>query len=80
MEAVRQLPAPGNGAIPSTAPILPDAPARPAPRFERREVDLTFVAPPPRRRTSMRGYLYGALALAAISAGGWFGLSEYIYG
>lgn len=80
MEAAHQLPAPGADVAPSTAPILPQAPARPAPRFERREIDVTVVRRAPQRGTSMRGYLYAALGLAAVSVGGWFALSEYIYG
>jgi hypothetical protein len=43
-------------------------------------VEVQLVAPPRERRTSMRAYLAVAFALAAISAGGWFALGEYIYG
>ena len=80
MDAARPLQAPHAGATRSTEPILPPSQPRPAPRFERRTVDVQLVAPHRERRTSMRAYLAVALGLAAVSVGGWFALGEYIYG
>jgi len=80
VEAIHRLPAPDGAAQPSSAPILPQAPARPAPSFERREFDVQLVIPPRERKTSMRAYLIGTVGLVAVSVGGWFALSDYIYG
>lgn len=63
-----------------TGPVLPPSAPRPAARFERRSVDLTMPERAPHRHTSLRAYLIGALALAAVSIAGWFVLGEYIYG
>lgn len=81
MEAARSLNAPHlPEAEPPTVPVLPQAPARPAPSFERRQVEVELVVPRDDRHTSVRAYVLGAIGLAAVSVGGWFALSEYIYG
>jgi hypothetical protein len=80
VDVTRPLPHPHAGATRSTEPILPPAPARPAPKLERRSVEVTLVEPRRDRHTSMRAYLFGAFMLAAISVAGWFALGEYIYG
>jgi hypothetical protein len=80
VDATRSLPAPSGGAAPSTAPILPPAQARPAPKFENRAVEIDLSTVRRTRHTSMRAYLFGALCLAVASVAGWFALGEYIYG
>lgn len=79
MEAVPRLQAPDAGAVPSDTPILPRVEARPAPAFERRQIEVVQLRPP-EHRSSIRGYLFVFVGLAAASVAGWFALSEYIYG
>lgn len=80
METTHRLPAPDAATAPSSAPILPQAPARHAPSFERRQVEVELVIPPREHTTSVRAYVLGTIGLAAVSVGGWFFLSQYIYG
>lgn len=80
MEAPRHLRAPDAGATPSNTPILPQAQPRAAPAFERRQVEVAQLPRPEEHRTSLRGYLMVFVGLAAAAVGGWFALSEYIYG
>ena len=61
-------------------PILPPAPARPAPQFERRSVEVSLPERPGHRHTSARTYFYIALGLGSFAVGGWFALAAYIYG
>lgn len=61
------------------APYLPPSSPRPAPRFERRvvEIDLSIAARP--RRTSLRTYLLCFGGVAAVAIAGWIALDAYIY-
>ena len=79
MDAAPALP-PSPTVSEPAAPYLPPSTPRPAPRFERRvvEIDLAVAAPP--RRTSRRAYVLGAAALAVTAVGGWFAFDAYIYG
>lgn len=80
MDHAHPLPTPDAGPHQSNAPILPQAPARPSPHFERRAVDVQLPTRPPEPRTPMRTYKLVMLGLAAACVGGWFALAEYIYG
>lgn len=80
MDSAHPLPTPDAGSHQSNTPILPHAPARPSPHFERRTVDVSLPARPPEPRTPMRTYKLVLLGLAAAAVGGWFALAEYIYG
>lgn len=79
MEAAQSLSAPPAGSA-SSAPILPASSPRPAPRFERRTVEVDLSTTRRQRHTSARAFLVGAAALATVSVAGWFVLGEYIYG
>ena len=79
MEAARSFEAPDVGAVPSNTPILPRVEARPAPAFERRQIEVVQMRPP-EHHSSIRSYLFVFVGLAAASVAGWFALSEYIYG
>lgn len=68
-------PQPASAELPTLPPSVP----RPAPTFERRDVEITLVRPE-RRGPSRRTYRLTALAFGAVAAGAWFALAEYIYG
>lgn len=78
MDTTRQLPPP-IGMTRSTAPILPPSLPRAAPAVPRREPALVLHRPTPGVRPR-RAYRAALFAFAVVSVGGWFALSEYIYG
>ena len=80
MEAAHPLAAPHAGVASPSVPILPASAARPAPKFERRTVEVDLSTTRRHRHTSPKAYLVGAAALTTVSVAGWFVLGEYIYG
>ena len=80
VEAAHPLSAPPAGAASPSVPMLPASAPRPAPKFERRAVEVDLSTTRRNRHTSPKAYLFGAAALATISLAGWFALGEYIYG
>lgn len=74
-------PAPTAVRLAPISPVLPQAPARMAPTFERRTVEIDLRRTRPRSATSRRGRLYAIVALtfALLSAAGYVGFREYIY-
>lgn len=81
----RQLlppPAPTAVRLAPIRPVLPSAPARMAPTFERRTVEINISRPTRRSSRSRRARMYVTVALifAVLSAAGYVGFREHIYG
>ena len=81
--AQRLLPPPAPTAVrlAPISPVLPQAPARMAPTFERRTVEIDVRRIRRRSAASRRGrrYVTVALIFAVLSAAGYVGFREYIY-
>lgn len=80
MDAAHSFPGGSRSTTPSNAPYLPPSQARPAPKLERRTVEIDLSSAHRPRHTSMRAYVTGFIGLAVVSVAGWFILGEYIYG
>jgi hypothetical protein len=76
---VSRWPSPPPSAIPSSKPILPQAPARAAPAFERRDPELDLMGNrPTRRSTGVRAIRLGivVILLSALGAVSWLAYDD----